>query len=72
MAHARSGDAIAIGAYLGAGDVFDRSIVDFAGAYAEQNDLDHRATRRRDPLREGPGDERRLSLDRRLAPLASS
>ena len=41
-AHARSGDAIAIGAYLGTGDVFDRSIVDFAGAYAEQNDLDHR------------------------------
>ena len=40
--HARSGDAIAIGAYLGTGDVFDRSIVDFAGAYAEQNDLDHR------------------------------
>jgi uncharacterized protein (DUF2252 family) len=41
--HARSGDAVAIGAYLGAGDVFDRAIVDFAAAYAEQNDLDHRA-----------------------------
>jgi uncharacterized protein (DUF2252 family) len=41
-AHARSGDAIAIGSYLGSGDVFDRAIVDFAGAYAEQNDLDHR------------------------------
>ncbi len=41
--HARSGDATAIGAYLGAGDVFDRAIVDFAAAYAEQNDLDHRA-----------------------------
>jgi uncharacterized protein (DUF2252 family) len=41
-AHARSGDATAIGAYLGGGDVFDRAIVDFAGAYAEQNDLDHR------------------------------
>ena len=41
-AHARSGDATAIGSYLGGGDVFDRSIVDFAGAYAEQNDLDHR------------------------------
>jgi uncharacterized protein (DUF2252 family) len=42
-AHARSGDPTAIGAYLGAGDVFDRAIVDFAAAYAEQNDLDHRA-----------------------------
>ena len=42
-AHARSGDATAIGAYLGGGDVFDRAIVDFAAAYAEQNDLDHRA-----------------------------
>jgi uncharacterized protein (DUF2252 family) len=41
-AHARSGDATAIGAYLGGGDVFDRAIVDFAAAYAEQNDLDHR------------------------------
>ncbi len=41
--HARSGDATAIGAYLGGGDVFDRAIVDFAAAYAEQNDLDHRA-----------------------------
>ncbi len=41
--HARSGASIAIGAYLGAGDVFDRAMVEFAGAYAEQNDLDHRA-----------------------------
>jgi uncharacterized protein (DUF2252 family) len=42
-AHARSGDATAIGAYLGAGDVFDKAMISFAGAYAEQNDLDHRA-----------------------------
>ena len=42
-AHARSGDATAIGAYLGSGDVFDQAMVSFADAYAEQNDLDHRA-----------------------------
>jgi uncharacterized protein (DUF2252 family) len=40
-AHARSGDRIAIAAYLGAGDVFDRAIADFAEAYAEQNRLDY-------------------------------
>ena len=31
-AHARSGDAIAIGSYLGSGDVFDRAMADFAEA----------------------------------------
>ena len=33
-AHARSGDAIAIGSYLGAGDSFDRALASFAEAYA--------------------------------------
>ena len=42
-AHARSGDAAAIGAYLGAGDQFDKAMVSFAAAYADQNELDHRA-----------------------------
>jgi uncharacterized protein (DUF2252 family) len=42
-AHARSGDRIAIGAYLGASDVFDRSILEFAEAYAEQNERDYQA-----------------------------
>ena len=42
-AHARSGDAVAIGAYLGAKDTFDRALAAYAEAYAEQNDLDHRA-----------------------------
>jgi hypothetical protein len=42
-AHARSGDATAIGAYLGTGDVFDTAMVSFGDVYAEQNDLDHRA-----------------------------
>jgi uncharacterized protein (DUF2252 family) len=42
-AHARSGDRIAIGAYLGASDVFDRSISEFAEAYAVQNERDYQA-----------------------------
>jgi uncharacterized protein (DUF2252 family) len=42
-AHARSGDAIAIGSYLGSGDVFDRAVADYAEGCAEQNERDHRA-----------------------------
>ena len=42
-AHARSGDAIAIGSYLGSSDVFDRAVTEFAGAYADQNSYDHQA-----------------------------
>ncbi len=41
-AHARSGDRIAIGAYLGGKDVFDQAIADFAVAYAEQNEADYK------------------------------
>ena len=39
-AHARSGDPVAIAAYLGRSDKFDRSITDFSERYADQNDLD--------------------------------
>ncbi len=39
-AHARSGDRIAIAAYLGGSDVFDQAIADFAAAYARQNERD--------------------------------
>jgi Uncharacterized protein conserved in bacteria (DUF2252) len=42
-AHARSGDAIAIGSYLGAGDSFDRAMGSFAEAYANQNERDYDA-----------------------------
>ncbi|MGZ4288906.1 MAG: DUF2252 family protein, partial [Solirubrobacteraceae bacterium] len=42
-AHARSGDRIAIAAYLGNSDSFDRAIVDFSKAYAYQNELDYQA-----------------------------
>ena len=42
-AHARSGDRFAITAYLGSGDVFDRSIAEFTFAYADQNERDYDA-----------------------------
>jgi uncharacterized protein (DUF2252 family) len=42
-AHARSGDATAISAYLGSSDAFDKSMIEFAALYAEQNVLDHAA-----------------------------
>jgi uncharacterized protein (DUF2252 family) len=42
-AHARSGDAIAIAAYLGKGSVFDEAIGAFAELYADQNERDHQA-----------------------------
>jgi hypothetical protein len=42
-AHARSGDRIAIAAYLGSGSAFDRAIAAFAEAYADQNERDHAA-----------------------------
>ena len=35
--------AIAIGAYLGNGDSFDKAIARFAAAYADQNDRDYQA-----------------------------
>jgi uncharacterized protein (DUF2252 family) len=42
-AHARSGDRVAIAAYLGKGRSFDHAIVEFSHAYAEQNERDYRA-----------------------------
>ncbi len=40
-AHARSGDRIAIASYLGNGNNFDRAVLDFSDAYAEQNERDY-------------------------------
>jgi uncharacterized protein (DUF2252 family) len=40
-AHARSGDPVAIAAYLGESDAFDKSITNFAERYADQNERDH-------------------------------
>jgi uncharacterized protein (DUF2252 family) len=42
-AHARSGDRVAIAAYLGDTDGFDASMADFAEAYADVNASDHAA-----------------------------
>jgi uncharacterized protein (DUF2252 family) len=42
-AHARSGDAVAMAAYLGTGGTFDRSITDFSERYADQNEQDYKA-----------------------------
>ena len=42
-AHARSGDAVAIGAYLGSSNAMDKALSDFAELYADQNELDYAA-----------------------------
>jgi hypothetical protein len=42
-AHARTGDRIAIAAYLGGSDTFDRALADFAETYADQTERDHAA-----------------------------
>jgi uncharacterized protein (DUF2252 family) len=42
-AHARSGDPVAIAAYLGKNDAFDESVTDFSERYADQNDRDFQA-----------------------------
>jgi uncharacterized protein (DUF2252 family) len=44
-AHARSGDPVALAAYLGGSDRFDRALTEFAQAYAEQNERDFEALR---------------------------
>jgi len=42
-AHARSGDRIALAAYLGGSDTFAQAIADFAETYADQNERDYAA-----------------------------
>jgi hypothetical protein len=42
-AHARSGDPVAIAAYLGKSDAFDKAIVSFSERYADQNEKDYKA-----------------------------
>ncbi|SNS85059.1 DUF2252 domain-containing protein [Actinoplanes regularis] len=44
-AHARSGDRVAIAAYLGDSDRFDRALAEFAESYATRSELDHIAFR---------------------------
>jgi hypothetical protein len=45
-AHGRSGDPIAIAAYLGNSDTFDQAIGAFSSAYADQNERDYKAFKR--------------------------
>ena len=40
-AHARTGRATMISGYMGASEVFDHAIADFAVAYADQNEQDY-------------------------------
>lgn len=42
-AHARSGDRVALAAYLGSSDRFEDELPAFAAAYADQNERDHAA-----------------------------
>ena len=42
-AHARSGDRVALAAYLGKGDAFDRAVASFAAAYADRAEADRAA-----------------------------
>jgi hypothetical protein len=42
-AHARTGDRIAIAAYLGSGPAFDEAVGDFAASYADQYERDHQS-----------------------------
>ena len=42
-AHCRSGDSVALAAYLGSGDTFDRAIQEFSNAYTQQNERDYHA-----------------------------
>lgn len=44
-AHARSGDRVAIAAYLGSGSVFDEAMADFATAYADETESDYQRVR---------------------------
>ncbi len=44
--HARSGDAAVISGYLGESDTFDKAIVDFSVAYADQTERDHAALKK--------------------------
>lgn len=44
-AHARTGDSVALAAYLGKGRTMTTSLVEFAARYADQNEADQRAFR---------------------------
>ncbi len=59
-AHARSGDRMAIAAYLGKSDRFDQALAAFAQAYADQAERDYERLTSAIEQRRGPGGDRRL------------
>ena len=63
-AHARSGDTVALAAYLGTSDKFDRSITDFSNRYADQNERDYNAFA--EAIRSGQLERRRRRLTAKL------
>ena len=46
LSHARSGSSVLLSAYMGRSDTFDKAIVAFSLAYADQNESDHAALAR--------------------------
>ena len=60
-AHARSGDPIAISAYLGKSDKFDQAIADFSARYADQNERDYQEFLAVDRVRPARGGRRALT-----------
>ena len=71
-AHARSGDPVAIAAYLGDDDAFDRSITDFSERYADQNEQDFQDFVEGRPIRPNRSPHRSLKTKRRRRTHATS
>jgi hypothetical protein len=72
-AHARSGDAVAVSAYLGTSDTFDGAIADFSETYADINERTWPTSPRRhggsrSPAGAAPAHRRTQSRPRRKAP----
>ena len=61
-AHARSGDRLAIGAYLGRSGKFEDAITNWAMSYADQAEADHERDGPRDPDGATSGDHRGVTL----------
>ena len=54
--HARTGDRVAIAAYLGSSDTFDRAMADFASLYADQNERDYQRVKNATDGRRAPSE----------------
>jgi hypothetical protein len=62
-AHARSGDRVALAAYLGGSGAFDQAIAGFAETYADQNERDYAALQAAVKRRQSRGGHRDLTPD---------